>query len=109
MRRTWISVLALSAPLLIIGIESAQAWDWDRRHQRSARVYGYGPSYTYGPVYGYKGYSPVYGFAPNYAATRTAPITGYGPGYASEFGAGYYSPSVKMGPASWWREPRRRR
>lgn len=109
MRRSWISILALSAPLLTIGIESAQAWDWDRRHQRPARVYGYAPSYTYGPVYGYKGYSPVYGFAPNYAATRTAPISGYGPGYAPEFGAGYYSPSVKMGSPSWWSEPRRRR
>ena len=58
MRHSWLSILALSAPLLMIGIESAQAWGWDRRHQRSVRVYGYGPSYTYGPVYGYRATVP---------------------------------------------------
>ena len=100
MHRSWIAALLLSAPLLAVGVESAQAWGWDRKHHRSARTYGYGAAY---------GYSPVYGFAPNYGSTHTAPITGYGPGYAAEFGVGYYSPSVKMGSASWWREPRRRR
>jgi hypothetical protein len=126
------AALALSAPLCMVAIDNACAWGWDRgsesrgwgrkpyrsaysyRSYRSAYAYPprlYGYSYGYGRVYGY---APVYGYGPasngpGEAANRMAPIYGYGPGYAPEFGAGYYSPSVKMGSASWWREPGRRR
>jgi hypothetical protein len=127
MRLGWMAALALSAPLCLIGIDNGasaggwgrdtRAWGWDRRPYRLAysyrrtRVYGYRPAYrspwaypprlySYGPVYGY---GPPTSTMPDSAANKMAPIWGYGPGYAPEFGAGYYSPSVKMGSASWWR------